>query len=119
MFFKPGTGLCRAAALPDNGMIEGFGCPAVPYDSGLTLIGNADGCNGLGINAGLCHCLTDNSIDAVPDLLGIMFNPAGLGIILLEFLVGAGNHPALGIKNKRPGTRRTLINRKIYFFINL
>ena len=66
MFFKPGTGLCCATALPDNGMIKRFVCLAVPKYRGLALISNTDGRNGLGINAGMRHCQTDHLAQQMP-----------------------------------------------------
>ena len=76
-----------AAALPDDGIVDGLAGLLVPDDGGLALVGDADGGDILRAHVELCHGSVGHLVGGVPDLFGVMLHPAGLGENLPELLV--------------------------------
>src|SRR6516225_11461446 len=99
----------RTTALPDDGAVQRVACFSVPQYDGFTLVGNADGCYVLGARAGLSQGLLPNAQLRTPDFLWIVFHPARLWVILLEFLAGARANAAVVVKQDSAGTGRALV----------
>ena len=97
------------AALPYNGIVYRFSGIFVPEDRRLTLVRDADGFNLVIRDTQDCHTLDRHSQLGGPDLHGVMFYPAGLGIDLCEFLLCHGADVSLLIKQDAAGTGGTLI----------
>ena len=81
-----------AAVLPDDGGVDGFAGGAVPEDDGFTLVGDADGrrCRGRRLSLGE-HLACAGELGG-EDFKGVVLDPAGLRIELLELVLGhSGN----------------------------
>ena len=84
--------LTGTAALPDDGMVNGLAGDLIPNDGGLTLVGDADGgdvCRG---GAHLLHGLHSHAQLRGPDLICIVFYPAGFRKVLGELPLGDAAH---------------------------
>ena len=68
-----------AAVLPDDGVADGFAGGAVPHHGGLALVGDADGGDVFGGEAGLAQRLPGNVQLRGPDFPRIVFHPARTG----------------------------------------
>ncbi len=98
----------RAPALPDDGVGHGTPSPPVPDDGRLALVGDADGGDRSPRDAG--QGLLDGAINAPPDLLGIVLDPARLREILRELFVGGSDGPAAPVENDGSAARRALVD---------
>ena len=84
-----------APVLPDNGVVDGLAGLPVPNHRGFALICNTDGSH-LAVGAGgLAQGVLAHLQSGFPDLLGVVFNPAGLRIDLGEFLLCNGKGAAV------------------------
>ena len=101
--------LCSTAALPYNGIVYRFSRDTIPHDSGFALIGNADCGDVPGLCTGHCHGLHGHRQLGRPDFHGIVLHPAGLGINLVELLLGNTADLATFVKQDTPGTGGTLV----------
>ncbi len=75
------------AALPHDRVIDGLAGLAVPEDDGLALVGDTDRRDIRVGSADLLHCLSCNGELCLPDLVGVMLDPAGLRIILRKLFL--------------------------------
>ena len=98
-----------AAILPDDGAVNGFAGFAIPDDDGFALVGDANGGEGFRVDAGFSHCLARGGEDGIADFLGVVFHPARLGEMLLEFLLRGGEGSEVFVVNDRPGAGRALV----------
>ena len=98
-----------AAALPDNGVVDRLAGPGVPQNSGLPLVGDADGGDLLGVDVGGIHRLRQGPLFRGPDLQGIVFHPAGLGIDLVEGMLGPGDDIPRPVKQDGTGAGGALV----------
>ena len=95
--------------LPNQRMIDRLASQLVPGNDGLSLIGDSEGIV-VGIEIAAFEQLTDGLDGVGINLLGIMFHPSGLRIILLVSHRGAREQLALLIEEKRLGSRCALVN---------
>ena len=101
----------RAGVLPDDGVVDGLTGVLVQDDRSLTLVGDPDGRNVVAGQVGLGQCLPDDLANVVPDLLRVVFDPAGLREDLLMFkLAGRDDRPGL-VEDDGPTACRALIDR--------
>ena len=107
--------LCRAAALPDDGVIDGLSRLPVPHDSGLALIGYADSRYILGLHSARRKDGGQRLKLAEKYLHGVMFNPARSRINLIELLLRFGYNVALLVKNDSSRAGRSLVECKDVF----
>ena len=85
-----------APILPNDRVIYGIATLAIPHNRGLALIGNADGSDIAGLRPHLTQSFESNRDLRRRDLLGIVFDPSGLGEDLGEFTLSDGaNRPVL------------------------
>ena len=80
--FTDGRG---AAALPDDGVVDGLAGGFLPDNGGFTLVGDADGGDLLAVQAALGQHLGEDGGLGRPDLHGVVLDPARLGVVLGEF----------------------------------
>src|SRR5262249_11151196 len=100
----------RAAILPDEGTANRLAVFAVPEQACLTLVGQSDRrdvfrrhtCRGEGLRHDGAH--------ALPDLLGIVFDPARPRVMLRQLLGGAAGAAAAGVVDDGPGTCCPLVD---------
>ena len=108
------------AALPYNGVIHRFSCLSIPDNSGLSLIGNADGGNLVRGGTNFTERFYGNPDLAGPDFICIVFYPARIGIILPEFLLrGADNIPVTVKKNTAVACCSRIQRHHIFFFCHI
>ena len=96
----------RAAALPDDSVVDGLACDLVPDDGGFALVGDADGRDVGGSCADLLHGLDGYAKLRSPDLICVVLDPAGFRKVLGEFaLRDAAHFAALIEENAAIGSR--------------
>ena len=96
----------RAAALPDDSVVDGLACDLIPDDGGFALVGDADGRDVGGSCADLLHGLDGYAKLRSPDLICVVLDPAGLRKVLGEFaLRDAAHFAALIEENAAIGSR--------------
>jgi hypothetical protein len=76
-----------AGVLPDDGVVDGLTGVLVPEESGLALVGDADGLDVVAGDAGLLDGSGDDLLDVGPDLVGVVLDPARLREDLLVLLL--------------------------------
>ena len=99
----------RSAILPDDRIVNRRAGTAVPDHGRLPLVGDTDGSDIFGFQAGLGQGCTGNFELAGPNLTWVMLDPSGLWEDLFEFLLGHPAHRAAVVEQNRPRTGRTLI----------
>jgi len=88
-----------SSVLPNDGMIERFAGFTIPDNGRFPLIGDADGSDLVGAYAFVNQGFDHDSRLAGPDFVRVMLNPALLGKVLLEFLLGDGDDLPFLVKN--------------------
>ena len=101
-----------AAALPDDGVVEGLLRLALPQKRGLALAGDAHGRDVLEGHAAFFHRRARGVHLALQYVLRAVFHPAGLGVELGKFDAVRGHRRALFVKKHRAGAGRPLIERQ-------
>src|SRR5205085_1548335 len=109
LLFQPRAFIGGAAILPDDCPVDRLARGAVPYDDRLALVGDAD--SGDSTNVSLTEDLARDRQCVLPNLLGIMFDPAALRIMLLKLSLGHRNGSWPGIEQDRARRRRALVDR--------
>ena len=79
------TSVCCASVLPHDGRAVWLASRTVPRHDGLTLVGDAD--RGDRLAADLLDHRIQGRDRGAPDFVDVVFDPAGLGIVLSEFTV--------------------------------
>ncbi len=100
---QAGADIGGAAVLPDDGAMHRLAGGAVPHDSGLALVGDADRGDVFRGEAGLLDRLAADRCRRGPDILRLMLDPARRGKMLRKFLLrrcGDGN-----VASKHDGAR--------------
>ena len=104
-----------AAALPDDGVVDGTTGRFIPKDGGLTLVGDTDGGDVGGVDLAFAEDGGDALEFGHEDVFRTMFYPACMRIDLLELSLGFGDDLAILVKNDRSGTGGTLIQSHYIF----
>ena len=94
LFAQAVTEARSTPVLPDDGVVHGRAGPAVPDDGGLALVGDAHRRDFRTRNPRLPKALGRNHRLAVEKFVGVVLHPAGLRIVLREFLLGHLNDVA-------------------------
>ncbi len=97
--FQLPADLVRAGVLPDDGIVDRFAGFPIPEEGRLPLIGDANGRDVLGRDAGLFQGCADHLLGALPDLQGIVLHPAAPREDLFVFLLIVG-HDGSGVVEK-------------------
>ena len=99
-----------APALPDQGVMQGAAGGAVEYQHGLALVGDAQA-GEIGQDGAIAFGnFPDDGEDILPDFLGIVFHPAGLGINLAMIAGGFVHDVARDVEEHRLGGGSALVN---------
>jgi len=100
------SGLCQlrdvigdAGVLPDESVCEGLAGFAIPDDGGFALIGDADRGQVLGLEISFRHRFEYHFAGTLPDFFRVVFDPTGLGINLLVFLLGDRDGAARAVED--------------------
>ena len=92
----------RAAILPDDGRRDRRAGRPVPQHRGFALVRDADSCD----PGRADRCVAQRRLRTVelrrPDLRGVVFHPAGLRIVLAEFLLRQGDDATGPIEENCP-----------------
>jgi hypothetical protein len=99
-----------AAVLPDEGAVQGGAGAAVPDEAGLALVGDADRGDAGGRDAAAAQDLGDRGEHGLPQLLGVVLDPAGLREVLRELLGGAGADLEVGVDEQAGGAGGALVD---------
>ena len=75
------------AALPDDGVVQGLAGVTIENQNGFALVGKAEGDDPFEFFAIAADDFTDDGEDIAPNLLGIVFYPSRLRVILFEFFL--------------------------------
>ncbi len=98
-----------APALPDDGVAEGPAAPLLPDHGRLSLVGDADGGDLPGRNAGLAQDGLRRLELRRPDVLGVVLHPAGLGVDLGELAALGGDGLCLLVEEDGAGAGGALV----------
>ena len=99
----------RAAALPDDGVVDGPAGGLVPEDGGLPLVGDADSGDVPRGYAGFGDDLHHHGVLGGPDLHGVLLHPALLGVELGKLLLAGAYDVLRLVKQNGPGAGGALI----------
>ena len=105
-----------AAALPDDGIVDGHSGFPVPQDRSLALVGDADGGKVGGADVALGNDLHHHGVLAGPDLHGVMFHPALFRVELGELFLADSGDVLLVIKQDGTGAGGALIKGEDVFW---
>ena len=112
MAFQPPADLGGAPVLPDNRPVQRPAAPAVPEDRGLPLVGDPDRGDPVRADFSAAEGFGDDVQRGGPDLVRVMLDPAGPGVMLPELLVRLrGDAAGLGIED-RAGAGGPLVDRE-------
>jgi hypothetical protein len=89
----------RASVLPDDRSVQGLAGPAIPHHHGLALVGDADRRHRL---AELADQLRERGLHCVPDLRGVVLDPAGTREVLRELPVRPAPWPSRLVHGEGP-----------------
>ncbi len=101
----------RAGVLPDDGVVDRLAGRPVPHDGRLALVGDADSRDVGGVEVGLAECPTDDGAGVLPDLHGVVLDPARAREDLPVLELVDGHDAAPSVEHHRPGARRPLVDR--------
>ena len=101
-----------APVLPDDRPVDRLARGPVPEDDGLALVGDADGGDGAGGEACLGQGFAGDREGIPPDDLGVMLDPAGTWIVLLELALAGGDRPTVPIEDQSAGAGGALVERQ-------
>ncbi|MNS44991.1 hypothetical protein D3C72_774490 [compost metagenome] len=113
--FTDGRG---AAALPDDGVVDGLAGGLFPDNGGFTLVGDADGGDLLAVQAALGQHLGEDGGLGRPDLHGVVLDPARFRVVLGEFALGGRDYVGILIEHDGTGGGGTLIQRDDKFLFS-
>src|SRR5579883_1722202 len=99
-----------ARVLPDDRRMHGPAGTAFPEDGCLPLIGDADGGKVCRLQATPLHRARNHFLRALPDFLGVVLHPAGLGADLPVFLLLTGEHASGRVKHDEAGAGCPLVD---------
>ena len=107
-----GAGVGGAAVLPDDGGVDRLAGLAVPDQRRLALVGDADGGDVGGLDAGLLDRGAGGAGDGGPEVGGVVFDPAGAGVVLGKLFLGGGDRPQGRVEEDRAGGGGALVDGK-------
>src|SRR6185295_6172878 len=107
---EPGAAPARASVLPDDGAMDRFAGCAVPHHRGLALVGDSDRRDSADVDSG--ERLPGDGERVAPDVLGVVLDPAGPGIMLLKLALRDRNNAGLAAEQDGAGRGRALVYRE-------
>ena len=106
------AGCGGAPILPDDGGSHGRAGRALPQHGGLALVGDADCRDVARVRPGGAQRIDHRGALRIPDLLRVVFDPAGLRKVLREFALRLGHDAAPLIEDQRARTGGARIERE-------
>ena len=100
-----------ATALPDDGVVDRATADFVPHHRGFTLVGDTDCRYLVVVQTGLGQRFDHDRALGGEDFHRVMFNPAGLRVMLLKLALRGADHVGVTIKNDRSRTGSALVQR--------
>lgn len=91
-----------ASILPDDRTMQGLPGTPVPQQGGFALVGHADAGDFLGRRPDTLHHLPAGAQYRLPDILGVVLDPAAGGKMLGEFFLRHARDPPLAVEENRP-----------------
>jgi len=107
---EAGAQLGGAAVLPDDGAVNRLAGLAVPNDHGLALVGDADGGDVAGRQAGIRQRDPHRVLGGAPQIAGRVLDPAGAGEVLFELLLSDALDGELPVEDDGAGRGRPLVD---------
>src|SRR5581483_250539 len=102
----------RSPALPDDGRRDRLAGERVPDDGRLALVGDADSGDLPIADPGGLFRLADRGQAALPDLLGVVADPAWPRVVLGDLAVSAPEHPRGAVEEHGGRAGRALVDRQ-------
>ncbi len=96
------AGFCGSSILPDDGAVGRLSGATVPGDDGLALVGDADGPDHPVVVVEAPSDLVEGGTDLEPDLVRILFDPPGPGVIGRQLGIGLVDDPGRLVDDERP-----------------
>ena len=96
--------------LPDDRVVHGLAGVLIPHDRGLALVGDTHGGQVVAVDLRLLQGLRDDGTSGVPDLDGVVLDPARVREDLREFLLADRNDFTSVVEDDRAGRSRALVN---------
>ena len=100
-----------AAALPHNSVMDGLTAVAIPHHRGLALVGDADGGDGVGMDAAFELDLHHDGDLGRQDFHRVLLNPTGVRVDVLDVTPRAGDDDAVLVHDERAHGRGARIER--------
>ena len=101
-----------AAVLPDERVVQRLAGGRVPDDHGLPLVCDADRVELAWLEAGVRERLAGDGVGDLPDLGGVVLDPAGLGEVLGELPVAAADQLLLVVEDQARAPSGPLVDRE-------
>ena len=101
-----------AAVLPDQGAVDRLAARRVPGDHGLALVGDPDPVELGALDPGVGDRLGGDPPRHLPDLGGVVLDPARPREVLLELRVGAAGDPPLAVEDEAGRAGGPLVDRE-------
>ena len=98
-----------APVLPHDGAGQWLERPPIPDDQGFTLVRDSDGAHVARPRAGCLNRIASGPLNRGPYLLGVVFDPAGLRIVLFDLRVALPTDVAVHADGDGRGAGRALI----------
>ena len=105
----------RAAALPDDRVVDGSAACPVPEDRRFALVGDPDALHAAGCARFFQRLRADAAL-AFPYLKRVVFHPAGLRIVLFEILLRLAGDRAVRAEEDGSRAGRALVERENIVF---
>ena len=99
-----------AHILPDDRVVHGFAGVLVPHNRGLTLVGDTHGSQLVTVDLRRLQSLGNDQTRGLPDLEGVVLDPARVREDLGEFLLSDGDNLAGVVEDDRTGRGGALID---------
>ena len=88
---SPDSGDQQRHTAPDDGVMDRLACLPIPDDGGLSLVGDANGGEQAGGDTRFGENISHGGELSFPYLVGVVFDPTGLGKDLAELLLRDGD----------------------------
>ena len=102
----------RATVLPDDRAMHRRAGRAIPDERRLALVRDADGRDRGRRHARSFDGRTRGRERRLPEVDGVVLDPAGVGKVLREFLLARASHAELRVEDDGPRARRALVDRQ-------
>jgi hypothetical protein len=102
--------LGRAPILPDDGVVDRLARAAIPDKRRLALVGDAEGDGPAAVALGLLQRLPGDGDGGLPQVLGVVLDPAATGLVLTKLLLRRPDGTPCQVVNDGPGAGGALVD---------